>query len=170
MLRYKPGRQSGRTGRVERGATENVLRRFRMANSMNDYYAVRARARSNSAGASATGFLEKLDPAMAERLRFLSAFLREPARVGSFVPSSPALAQAMLRGCDLRNARTVVEFGAGTGAFTRLILERIGGHTTFLALELDDKHVRGLRQRFPGVPVYRDSAEKVQKYLADHPL
>src|SRR6266516_7678849 len=135
---------------------------------MNDYYAARTRARSRSAGASFVGFLENLDPAMAERLRFLSAFLREPARVGSFVPSSPALAQAMLRGCDLRNARTVVEFGAGTGAFTRLILERIGGHTTFLALELDDKHVRGLRQRFPGVHVYRDSAEQIQKYLAQH--
>ena len=78
---------------------------------MNDYYAARTRARSRSAGASFLGFLEKLDPAMAERLRFISAFLREPARVGSFVPSSPALAQAMLRGCDLRNARTVVEFG-----------------------------------------------------------
>jgi phospholipid N-methyltransferase len=135
---------------------------------MNDYYAVQTRARSRGAGNSSVGFLEKIDPAMAERLRFLSAFLREPARVGSFVPSSPALAQAMLRRCDLRNARTVVEFGAGTGAFTRLILERIGVHTTFLALELDDKHVDELRQRFPGVHVYRDSAERVQKYLANH--
>ena len=135
---------------------------------MNDYYAAQTRARSRAAGASFGGFLEKLDPAMAERLRFISAFLREPARVGSFVPSSPELAQAMLRGCDLRNARTVVEFGAGTGAFTRLILDRIGGHTKFLALELDDKHVRELRQRFPGVHVYRDSAERVQKYLAGH--
>ncbi len=135
---------------------------------MNDYYAVRARARNNSAGASATGFLEKLDPALAERLQFLSAFLREPARVGSFVPSSPALAQTMLDGCDLKNSRTVVEFGPGTGAFTRLILERLGRHATFLALELDDKHVRGLRQRFPRLSVYRDSAEKIQKYLALH--
>src|SRR5437667_1844218 len=135
---------------------------------MNDYYAVQTRARSRGAGACSVGFLEKLDPTIDERLRFLSAFLREPARVGSFAPSSPALAQAMLRGCDLRNARTVVEFGAGTGAFTRLILERIGGQAMFLALELDDKHVRGLRQRFPGVHVYHDSAERVQKYLADH--
>ncbi len=135
---------------------------------MNDYYAVQARARSRSGSSPSVGFLEKLDPALAERLQFLSAFLREPARVGSFVPSSPALAEAMVHGCDLRNARTVVEFGAGTGAFTRLIRERMGGHTTFLALELDDNHVRGLRQRFPGVHVYRDSAERVQKYLASH--
>src|SRR2546430_14285573 len=107
MLRDQPGRRYGRTGRVQRGATENVLRRIRKANSMNDYYAVRARARNNSAGASATGFLEKLDPALAERLQFLSAFLREPARVGSFVPSSPALAQTMLDGCDRSEERRV---------------------------------------------------------------
>src|ERR1041385_3438460 len=93
---------------------------------MNDYYAVQTRARARGAGVSFAGFLERLDPAMAERFRFLGSFLREPARVGSFVPSSPALAQAMLRGCDLRNARTVVEFGAGTGAFTRLILAHAG--------------------------------------------
>jgi len=134
---------------------------------MNDFYAVQTRARSRG-GASSVGILERLDPAMAERLRFLSSFLREPARVGSLAPSSPALAEAMLSGCELKNARTVVEFGAGTGAFTRPILERIGANTTFLALELDDKHARGLRQRFPGVHVYRDSAEKVQKYLAMH--
>src|SRR6266571_4168707 len=97
-----------------------------------------------------------------------SAFSKESIRPWPNGCSSSALAQAMLHGCDLRYARTVVEFGAGTGAFTRLILERIGGHTTFLAMELDDKHVRELRQRFPGVHVYRDSAERVQKYLADH--
>jgi len=135
---------------------------------MNDYYAVRARARSGSARGVTAGLLGKLDPAVAERLQFLGAFLREPARVGSFAPSSPALAQAMLRGCDLRTAKTVVEFGPGTGAFTRPILERIGRQTTFFALELDEKHVRGLRQRFPGMPVYHDSAARIEKYLAQH--
>ena len=135
---------------------------------MNDFYAARARARSNSASASSVSFLDKLDPAVAERLQFLGAFLREPARVGAFVPSSPALAQAMLCGCDLKDAKTVVEFGPGTGAFTRLILERIGKQTAFLALELDEKHARGLRQHFPRLNVYHDSAERIQKYLAQH--
>ena len=63
---------------------------------------------------------------------------------------------------------TVVEFGPGTGAFTRLILERIGKQTAFLALELDEKHARGLRQHFPRLNVYHDSAERIQKYLAQH--
>jgi len=142
--------------------------RFGAAQCMNDYYAVQTRSRRDGASASSASFLERLDPVLAERLQFLGAFLREPARAGSFAPSSPALARAMVRGCDLENARSVVEFGPGTGAFTRLILERIGRHTAFLALELDEKHVRGLRQRFPGLSVYHDSAERIQRYLALH--
>lgn len=133
---------------------------------MNNYYGVQARSRSH--GGSGSGFLARLDPATAERLQFLGAFLREPARTGSLAPSSPDLAQAMIRGCDLKNARTVVEFGPGTGAFTRLILQRIGRPTTFFALELDDKHVRGLRHRFPGVHIHKDSAERIQDYLGQH--
>ena len=134
---------------------------------MSDFYPAQARARNSESGGAA-GFLQRLDPVVAERLQFLGAFLREPARMGSFAPSSPELAQAMLRQCDLKNARAIVEFGPGTGAFTRLILERIGKQAAFFALELDEKHVRQLRQCFPGVHVYYDSAEKLQKYLVLH--
>src|SRR5205814_10677128 len=158
MLIYKPehGPRSNKSGPKKRGG--KVAPRFRAARGMNDYYGVQARARASGGSGSPTGFLGKLDPVVAERLQFLGAFLREPARVGSFAPSSPALARAMLHGCDLRNAKTVVEFGPGTGAFTRLILQRMGRQTAFFAIELDDKHARGLRRRFPGLNVYHDSA------------
>jgi phosphatidylethanolamine/phosphatidyl-N-methylethanolamine N-methyltransferase len=135
---------------------------------MNDHYSIQVRSRHSGASSGSAGFLRKLDPGVAEHLEFLAAFLREPARAGSLAPSSPALAQAMLRGCDLKNAGSVVEFGPGTGAFTRPILARIGKHTVFFALELDEKHVRRLRQRFPGVSICHDSAENIQKYLAQH--
>jgi phospholipid N-methyltransferase len=74
----------------------------------------------------------------------------------------------MVRGCALTEAKSVVEFGPGTGAFTRLILHRIGEQTTFIALELAGEQARRLRERFPRVEVYNDSAEKVQKYLVSH--
>ncbi len=115
-----------------------------------------------------TGLFEKLEPTMAEWVDFFGAFLRQPARVGAVAPSSPVLAQAMLHGCDLKNAKTVVEFGPGTGAFTRAILERVPKTTTFFALELDCDHVRRLRERFPGLNVHQDCAETIQKYLAQY--
>ncbi len=104
----------------------------------------------------------------AERLHFLKAFLRKPMRMGSACPSSLALARAMLQECDLTSARVVVELGPGTGAFTRLILDRLGPQTFFLALELDETCVARLRDELDGVVVYHDSAEHLSDYLARH--
>lgn len=100
-----------------------------------------------------------------EHVQFFGAFLRKPADVGAVLPSSPSLARALLLGCDLQNARSVVELGPGTGVVTHMILQRMGPRTRFIAVELDAKSVRGLRRRFPGVPVYHDTAENIARYL-----
>ena len=105
---------------------------------------------------------------MGERLQFFGAFLRNPATVGSLLPSSPALAREMVRTCDLRQARTVVELGAGTGPFTREILKRIGPETLFIALELDEQSVAALRAEFPQAIIYHESAANLPACLARH--
>jgi phospholipid N-methyltransferase len=94
---------------------------------------------------------------------FFVGFLRRPRSVGAVAPSSPHLSEVILEDCDLRAARVVVELGAGTGAITSVIRDRIGPHTNFLALEIDEQHVRRLRDRFPDVQVCNESAE----YLCD---
>src|SRR5215831_11498299 len=66
-------------------------------------------------------------------LRFVSAFAREPLRVGAVWPSSRALARAVVDSCDFGSDATVVELGAGTGAFTGLILKRLNGRGRLLA-------------------------------------
>ena len=53
---------------------------------------------------------------------FLRQFVQSPRTVGAVLPSSPALARAMLAPIDFASARTIVEFGPGTGAFTREIV------------------------------------------------
>lgn len=109
--------------------------------------------------------LGRLDPVVTEKVRFLAAFLRRPAAVGAVAPSSASLAQSMLRGCNLRKAKVVVELGPGTGAFTRFILQRIGPQTHFLGLELDRQNAQSLLHRFPGARFYNDSAENLPRYL-----
>ena len=74
----------------------------------------------------------------------------------------------MLQDCDLKSAGVVVELGPGTGAFTRLILERLSPRTLFLALELDQTCVARLRGELEGVAVYHDSAERLVHYLTRH--
>ncbi|MDA1273965.1 MAG: methyltransferase [Verrucomicrobia bacterium] len=105
---------------------------------------------------------------LADHIHFFQTFIRKPSSVGALSPSSPALAKAMIRGLALQSADTVVEMGPGTGSFTGPILKRIGRHTTFIALELDESHARRLSHRFPKLSVYNDSAENVKGYLAVH--
>ena len=105
---------------------------------------------------------------MGERLQFFSAFLRNPTHVGSLLPSSTALAREMVRTCDLRNAKTVVELGAGTGPFTREILSQIGPETLFMAIELDEQSVATLRRQFPDAIIHHESASNLQECLARH--
>jgi phospholipid N-methyltransferase len=134
---------------------------------MNDSFAVRKRPRDRTP-TQESSFLRTLELDIVERFEFFQAFIREPASVGALSPSSRALALAMIDGFDLKRAETIVELGAGTGAFTGPILERIGKDTTFLAMELDPSHARSLRRRFPGLAVYNDSAERMLEYLALH--
>jgi phospholipid N-methyltransferase len=137
---------------------------------MNDSYAVRKRSRAlhRKHRAPVANFLRNLELDFVEHVQFLQAFIREPASVGALSPSSRALAQAMIQNFNLKRAGTIVELGPGTGAFTGLILERIGKDTNFFVMELDRFHARGLKRRFPGLTVYNDSAERMLEYLALH--
>ena len=114
------------------------------------------------------GWMDRLDPTTRERLEFLGAFLREPVTVGSVLPSSPDLAEAMIEGCDFDRPATIVELGPGTGAFTGKILDRVHPGSTFFALELNERHVAGLRRRFSSLEVHLDSAERIRQYLKLH--
>ena len=57
--------------------------------------------------------------------------------IASIAPSSRHLARAMLEGLPIDHARTVVELGAGTGAITRVLLEKLPSHATLLAFEIN---------------------------------
>ncbi len=81
--------------------------------------------------------------------RFARAALANPAAVGAIAPSSRSLAHAMVDWIDWPNARTVLEFGPGTGVFTQYILERLPPGGRLIAIELDPRLARDLQQRFP---------------------
>jgi phospholipid N-methyltransferase len=104
---------------------------------------------------------------LAERGRFLRSFLRSPRQVGAVLPTSRRTVRAMLDLATLERARCVVEMGAGTGAYTREILNRLGPDARLLAFEIDrtlaDRLASELRD--PRVRVLNDSAERAETYL-----
>lgn len=96
--------------------------------------------------------------------KFVSAFVREPLKVGAIWPSSETLSRAVAEACTFAPHDTVVELGPGTGNFTQLLSERLDKSGRLVALELSATNVKVLRRRFPQGEIHFDSAE----HLANH--
>jgi phosphatidylethanolamine/phosphatidyl-N-methylethanolamine N-methyltransferase len=106
---------------------------------------------------------------MNDTLRFLKAFLQRPVATGAIAPSSRSLAARMVADMGLRQARTVVELGPGTGAFTRAILDEIGPETLFLAVEVNEELAAHLQATLPSrVRIINDSIERLAEHLSAH--
>ena len=106
----------------------------------------------------------------APRPSFIGEFLRNPIATAAIAPSSQALARAMLDGIDLASVRTVVEYGPGTGVFTRHTLAalRAAGNTSFrfVALELNTRLANALHASLPDIEVHNTNADEVERVLA----
>ncbi len=99
-------------------------------------------------------------------VRFFREFLRNPKHVGAIAPSSATLARTIVRGVGLAEAELVVEYGPGTGAFTRHILEAMKPEARFLAVEQSPELAASFRRRFPEVELIEDSVENLPARLA----
>ena len=86
-------------------------------------------------------------------VQFLARFCRHPRTVGAVLPSSRFLAEAMLDSVDWGAADCVLEFGPGTGPFTRFVPRRLRPGARFLAVERDPAFVARLRRDLPEVDV-----------------
>jgi phospholipid N-methyltransferase len=76
----------------------------------------------------------------------------------------------MLDLADFGEARTVVEFGAGTGVYTREILNRLRPDGRLLSFELDEDLASAVSARLadPRMRVINDSAELATRYIEEY--
>jgi phospholipid N-methyltransferase len=103
-----------------------------------------------------------------DRLEFLRGFLRNPAQVGSVIPSSHRLEQRLVRSAAVAQARMVVELGPGTGGTTAALLQAMAPSARLLAVELDPTFHQLLQQQLgdPRLVVELGSAERLGDFLA----
>ncbi len=100
---------------------------------------------------------------------FFREFVRHPAMIGSVMPSSPMLVDAMLAPVDWANMRLFVEYGPGVGTFTRPVLERMRPDAMLIAIDTNAGFVRYLNadicdHRFRAV---HGSAADVRRIIAE---
>lgn len=92
---------------------------------------------------------------------FIAEYIRKPSQVGAVAPSGKALARRMLKDVDFNAASVIVEYGPGTGAFTREILSRLQPRTRFVAIELSELFADRLHAKFPTLNLHRGSVTEV---------
>lgn len=100
----------------------------------------------------------------------LREFLRAPAMVGSAFPASHRLVERTLAPLDWSQIRLFVEFGPGTGSFTRAALARLAPQARLVALETGRDFVRHLKRTIadPRLHVIEAPAQAVAEIMADY--
>lgn len=117
-------------------------------------------------GAAATGSSAR-GRRPSQNLLFLKNFLRYPTKVGWLLPSSSFLVNQVLRRIDWDRARVIVEYGPGTGCFTRKVLERMRPDARLVALEINPEFFEFLRRSLedPRLHLVRTSAADIDLVL-----
>jgi phosphatidylethanolamine/phosphatidyl-N-methylethanolamine N-methyltransferase len=101
---------------------------------------------------------------------FLKQFFKEKKTVGAVSPSSRYLLKKMLKNINFENSKVIVEFGPGTGVFTKELLKQKNDDCTLIIIELNDMFYAQIEQQFSGLPnvvLRKDSAENLDSILEE---
>ncbi len=97
---------------------------------------------------------------------FLRQLIRNPVQTSAILPSSNFLARAMVSGLGPHSGR-VVEFGPGTGVFTRAILNAGVRPKDLVLFEMNPDFAGHLRRQFPDVTVHVAGAQDAPKHCTE---
>lgn len=100
-----------------------------------------------------------------DSLRFFGKFLRNPNHVGSVMPSSRYLAEAMAADLDLEQGDLVIEYGPGTGPMTAALSDILPPGVRYLGIERDEHFQELLEDRFPHMDFHHGSVVDVAEIL-----
>src|SRR5258706_12476472 len=101
---------------------------------------------------------------------FIGEALANFPMVGAISPSSKYLANAMLDPLPLERTRIAVELGAGTGAITSALVDRLPLCATLLAFEINERFFDCLRRTifYPRVILMNRMVEDLDFDLHHH--
>jgi len=109
-----------------------------------------------------------------ERVLFFGRWIRNPRQLGAIAPSSRALAMvigntAVAENRDkLEKGHYILELGAGTGVFTKALLDAGLAPEQLICVELDPSLHRLLAHKFPGIHLIQGDARHLQDILPPH--
>jgi phosphatidylethanolamine/phosphatidyl-N-methylethanolamine N-methyltransferase len=101
----------------------------------------------------------------ARPLLFLKQWLTNPLRMGSVVPSSPALCRRVVSEAWPAPGKAVLELGAGTGVISRALLAAGLPRSRLVVVEIEPSMAAHLRACLPGVEVLEGDARDLPTLL-----
>lgn len=105
-----------------------------------------------------------------KNLFFLSQFVVNPKSVGAIFPSSSFLGEKMMESINFKKAKCIVEYGPGTGVFTKKLLERRDPKTVILLVENNKEFYSMLKEKYKeedNLFIVYGSAEMIEQYLRE---
>lgn len=107
---------------------------------------------------------------MEKKTKFGLQFIKNYKQIGSVTPSSPFLTKKMLKSIPFGKIKCLVEFGPGTGVFTKKILEQLNKDAKLICIELNTSLYEGLAKQFndPRLILIHGSATDLPKFLAEN--
>ena len=104
-----------------------------------------------------------------DKLNFLKQFLLHPTSVGAMFPAPKSLIDEIISYIDFRSPKLkIVEYGAGTGAFTERIEKKLKKGDIFIVIEQNENFFQILREKFKDskfIVIYHDGAENISSIL-----
>lgn len=99
---------------------------------------------------------------------FFTTFLTQPLHIGSVIPSSRFLAQAMVQDLVLKQNDGVLELGPGTGPLTKSIVQILPNKKAFLSIDREQSFIDLLKKQFPDHQFVCGEAQNMQQICATH--
>jgi phospholipid N-methyltransferase len=119
----------------------------------------------------AARFPQPQSPDRPDRARtFFTRFLKSPRAVASPFESSERMVQSLLEPLDWTSFEIIVEYGPGTGSFTRYALEHMRRDARLFAIDTDPAFTESLSQNLddPRLTALTGAAENVGAILGAH--
>ncbi|MEI6296531.1 MAG: rRNA adenine N-6-methyltransferase family protein [bacterium] len=101
-------------------------------------------------------------------LNFIKQFISNPQEVGAIFPTGNILSKVIVETANLKDTKSIVEFGPGTGVFTREILNKINPNSIFFTIESNLDFFQKMKKDFSNTTTYHDSAVSIRKYLDEN--
>lgn len=99
---------------------------------------------------------------------FFRRWIANPLRMGSVVPSSPALCNRVAAQMQRAPDEVVIELGAGTGVISRALLAAGLPAEKLFVVEIEPDMVAQLRRDLPGVNVVEGDARNLSRLIPTH--